>query len=161
MGDKVLGLPYMGSKSKIAEWVISKLPSADNFVEPFAGGCAITHAAILSGKYTRIIFNDITDSTNVFLDAIHGKYKGEKRWIGRDDFMRLKDADAYVRLCFSFGNNQRMYMYGRDIEPYKRAFHYAVVFQDAKPFSELGINIPCTVLKSSNQLARRMAVKKY
>ncbi len=161
MGNKVFGLPYMGSKSKIAEWVISKLPSADNFVEPFAGGCAVTHAAILSGKYKRIIFNDITDSTQVFFDAIHGKYRDEKRWIGRDDFMRLKDTDAYVRICFSFGNDQRTYAYGRHIEPYKRALHYAVVFQDAKPFVELGIKIPQFVLKSSNQLARRMAVKKY
>ena len=150
----------MGSKSGIAEWVISKLPPADVFVEPFAGGCAVTHAAILSGKYKRIILNDITDSTQVFLDAIRGRFKDEDRWISREDFKRLKDTDPYVRLCFSFGNNQRTYAYG-DIEPYKRAFHYAVVFQDLDPFKELGIPIPKSVVRSDNRKSRRLSVKRY
>ena len=150
----------MGSKSGIAEWVISKLPPADVFVEPFAGGCAVTHAAILSGKYKRIIFNDITDSTQVFLDAIRGRFKDEDRWISREDFKRLKDTDPYVRLCFSFGNNQHTYAYG-DIEPYKRAFHYAVVFQDLDPFKELGIPIPKSVVRSDNRKSRRLSVKRY
>lgn len=150
----------MGSKSGIAEWVISKLPPADVFVEPFAGGCAVTHAAILSGKYKRIIFNDITDSTQVFLDAIRGRFKDEDRWISREDFKRLKDTDPYVRLCFSFGSNQRTYAYG-DIEPYKRAFHYAVVFQDLDPFKELGIPIPKSVVRSDNRKSRRLSVKRY
>lgn len=150
----------MGSKSGIAEWVISKLPPADVFVEPFAGGCAVTHAAILSGKYKRIIFNDITDSTQVFLDAIRGRFKNEDRWISREDFKRLKDTDPYVRLCFSFGNDQRAYAYG-DIEPYKRAFHYAVVFQDLDPFKELGIPIPKSVVRSDNRKSRRLSVKRY
>ena len=158
--SKNYGMPYMGSKSGIAEWVISKLPPADVFVEPFAGGCAVTHAAILSGKYKRIIFNDITDSTQVFLDAIRGRFKDEDRWISREDFKRLKDTDPYVRLCFSFGNDQRAYAYG-DIEPYKRAFHYAVVFQDLDPFKELGIPIPKSVVRSDNRKSRRLSVKRY
>lgn len=124
------------------------------------GGCAVTHAAILSGKYKKIIFNDITDSTQVFLDAIRGKFRNENRWISREDFKRLKDTDAYVRICFSFGNDQRGYAYG-DIEPYKRAFHYAVVFQDLQPFKDLGVFIPKSVVKSDNIISRRMSVKKY
>jgi len=31
------GIPYMGSKSTIAEWVISHLPPADNLVDLCAG----------------------------------------------------------------------------------------------------------------------------
>ena len=49
------GLPYMGSKSTIAEWVISHLPKADTLVDAFAGGCALTHAAMRSRKFNRII----------------------------------------------------------------------------------------------------------
>ena len=45
------GLPYQGSKNAIAEWVIGQLPEAETFVDLFCGGCAITHAAMLSGKY--------------------------------------------------------------------------------------------------------------
>lgn len=154
------GLPYMGSKSKIAEWVVSNLPSADIWIEPFAGGCAVTHAAILSGKYKHFIINDITDSTKTFIYAIKGGFKNENRWISREDFFRLKDTDPYVRICFSFGNDQRTYCYG-DIEPYKRAFHYAV-FNDFKPFAELRILIPDCVLNGcKNTYEKRLRIKKF
>lgn len=36
------GLPYMGSKNKIAEWILSYLPKAENLYDLFCGGCAIT-----------------------------------------------------------------------------------------------------------------------
>ena len=156
------GMPYMGSKSKIAEWVVSKLPPADVWIEPFAGGCAVTHAAMLSGKYKKFIINDITDSAKVFVDAISGKFKNEDRWISREDFFRLKDNDAYARLCFSFGNDQKTYCYGKDIEPYKRAFHYAVLFNDFKPFLELGIDIPKDLFSESmSRYDRRIRLKKF
>ena len=63
-----------------------------------------------------------------FQDAIRGKFHNERRWISREDFFSLKDHDAYARLCFSFGNDQRSYMYSQQLEPYKRACHEAVVF---------------------------------
>ena len=44
------GVPYQGSKNKICKWVIDNLPSGKVFVDLFAGGCAVTHAAMLSGK---------------------------------------------------------------------------------------------------------------
>lgn len=159
--NKTYGLPYMGSKSSIAEWVVKSLPKADTFVDLFGGGCAVTHAAIVSGKYKNIICNDITDSIFVFRDAINGKFKGEKRWISRSDFEKLKDTDPYVRLCWSFGNNQKCYLYGKDIEPYKKAFHYAVVFQDVELFKDLGITIPKKSIESESQLQRRLNVKSY
>ena len=158
---RTFGMPYMGGKSSIAEWVIGKLPKADVFVEPFAGGCAITHAAMLSGKYKRIIANDITDSALVFKDAIRGRFRNEKRWISRDDFKRLKDTDPYVRMCFSFGNDLNSYCYGKNLEAYKRAFHYAVVFRDKEPFMKLGVNIPNKAIESENQTIRRLKVKSY
>ena len=38
------GLSYKGSKSRIAKWVVEALPSADVWVEPFAGGCLLNSA---------------------------------------------------------------------------------------------------------------------
>lgn len=154
------GMPYMGSKSKIAKWIVDMLPAAHTWVEPFAGGCAVTHAAILSGKYKKFIINDITDSAKVFVDAINGKFKNENRWISRSDFLELKDEDAYVRLCFSFGNDQKTYCYSREIEPYKRAFHYAVMFNDFKPFEELGIQLNISKTFNSDY-ERRIHIKKH
>lgn len=121
------GLPYKGSKNSIAKWVISNLPASHTFVDLFAGGCAVTHAAILSGKFGRFIANDITEYPQVFRDAIDGKYRNECRWISREDFFRLKDDDPYVRLCWSFGNNMKAYMYAPEVERFKNHLH-AVFF---------------------------------
>lgn len=121
------GLPYKGSKNSIAKWVISNLPASHTFVDLFAGGCAVTHAAILSGKFGRFIANDIAEYPQVFRDAIDGKYRNECRWISREDFFRLKDDDPYVRLCWSFGTGMQTYLYSPEVERFKKHMH-AVFF---------------------------------
>lgn len=132
------GLPYAGSKSRIAHWVIDNLPSGRVLIDAFAGGCAITHRALLSKKWQTVIANDINGKyTQLFLDAVRGKYRYEQRWISREDFERLKLQDAFVACCWSFGNNLKRYMYSQAIEPYKRALHYAIVFNDFEPMQEL------------------------
>lgn len=129
------GLPYKGSKNLIATKVLEHLPSAPVLVDLFCGGCAIAHAALLSGKFDKVIINDIEGGVSqLFLDAAQGKFKNETRWISREDFFRLRETDSYVRYIWSFGNNGRDYLYGKHIEPYKKALHYAVFFGD---FDEL------------------------
>ncbi len=137
MGENY-GLPYMGSKSRIAHWVVDNLPRGRVLIDAFAGGCAITHRALLSQKWQKIIANDINGKyPQLFLDAVRGKYRNDLRWISREDFERLKLQDAFVACCFSFGNNLQGYMYPQAIEPYKRALHYAIVFNDFEPMQEL------------------------
>jgi len=134
----IYGLPYMGSKSCIAKWLVDILPPADVFVDLFFGGGAMTHCAMLSGKFHAFVANDIQgDMPRLFCDAVSGKYHDETRWISRDDFFHLKDTDPYVHTCWSFGNNNRCYLYGRTIEPYKKACHYAIVLDDWGSFKEL------------------------
>ena len=130
------GLPYMGSKNKIAEWVVKHLPSAETLVDLFAGGCAITHCAMLSSKYDRIIANDITESATFFKECAEGKHSRRTEWISREDFQRLKDTDIFVRMIYSFGNNHKAYLFSRDIEPYKRALHQAIVDGNYQPMLE-------------------------
>lgn len=129
------GLPYKGSKNLIATKVLEHLPSAPVLVDLFCGGCAIAHAALLSGKFDKVIINDIEGGVSqLFLDAAQGKFKNETRRISREDFFRLRETDSYVRYIWSFGNNGRDYLYSKHIEPYKKALHYAVFFGD---FDEL------------------------
>lgn len=137
MGENY-GLPYTGSKSRIAHWVIDNLPCRRVLIDAFAGGCSITHRALLSQKWQTVIANDINRKyPQLFADAIHGRYRDEKRWISRADFERLKSQDAFVACCWSFGNNLIRYMYSKGIEPYKRALHYAIVLDDFAQMQEL------------------------
>lgn len=131
------GTPYMGSKSGIAEWVVSLLPPAENLYDLFAGGCAVTHCALLSGKYSHIHANDIGDAPKMFLDAVNGKYSHMTRWVSRGEFYAEKDGDPYVKWCWSFGNNGRDYMYSRKIEAAKHALHMLVFFNDNAEYKAL------------------------
>ena len=138
---KRYGVPYKGSKNKIAEYVLENIPAACNFYDLFAGGCAITHAALLSGKYENYFANDIGGAPGLFLDAISGKYKNENRWISREDFYRLKDKEPYIKYCWSFGNNGDNYLYSKEVEPWKKALHFARFFNDFSLFKTFGIDI--------------------
>ena len=125
------GLPYQGSKNKIAEFIISKLPRAEHFYDLFAGGCAITHCALLSGKYNYVHANDIQIKyPQLFYDAAHGKYRNENRVITRDEFFILKDSDALVELCWSFGNGRTTYLWDRNIEEVKQAACKVIMSDD-------------------------------
>lgn len=135
-----LGVPYQGSKNFIARQIVDFLPRAETFVDLFAGGCAVTHAAILSGKFSNFIANDLQgDGVELFQKAIDGEFANETRWISREDFFSLKESDAYVSLCWSFGNNRCGYLYAKEIEPWKKALHYARVFGDFSLLREMGI----------------------
>ena len=132
------GLPYKGSKNRIAKKILDVLPAAPVLYDVFCGGCAITHAAMLSGKYSRVVANDINGMIpHAFEKALRGGFRNEDRWISRDNFQKLYKTDPYVAICFSFGNNLHEYCYARELEPYKRALHYAIFWKDTGPWREL------------------------
>lgn len=59
MKRQTYGVPYRGSKNKLAEDIIALLPKGKRFDDLFAGGCAMTHCALLSGKWEKILNNDL------------------------------------------------------------------------------------------------------
>ena len=147
------GLPYKGSKNKLAE--------RTHLIDLFCGGCAVSHAALLMGKYEHIHINDINwMCPTLFIDALNGKYNDENRWISREDFFRLKDTDPYVAVVWSFGNNMRGYLYSKEIEPLKKAIHYAMFFSDYSLGKELGHDL--SFIDPIQDLQKRyLAVKHY
>lgn len=152
------GLPYKGSKNLLAQRILDCIPSASVFVDLFCGGCAVSHAALLSGRFARVVVNDIEgDVSRLFVAAVNGQYKGESRWISREDFFRLKESDPYVRYCWSFGNNGMYYIYSEAVEPYKRALHYAVVFGDFAALRRLCPLVSDAAEKALAGLASRKA----
>lgn len=126
------GIPYLGSKRKIAKRIISVLPSGERFVDLFGGGAAMTCAAMVSGKYKSVLYNDINPLLPPFIKKVlNGDYNDDKftpEWVSRSDFFRLKDSDGYIKYIWSFGNNGEAYLYGKDIEPLKHVVNDFIVF---------------------------------
>jgi hypothetical protein len=135
------GLPYMGSKNAIAKYIVDRLPAGARLVDLFCGGCAITDYAMKkTEKYGSFLINDLnTMVTETYLKALAGGFKNEDRWIGREEYFRILDTDPYAAFCFTFGNKQddHSYVYSKELEPYKRALHYIVVWNDYGPMEEL------------------------
>ena len=89
------GIPYKGSKNKIAESIIAQLPSAKHFYDLFGGGGAMSHCALLSGKYKYVHYNEFNPLVfKAFKMAINGEFKDETRWISKEDFEKLKDQKS-------------------------------------------------------------------
>ena len=138
------GVPYKGSKNQIAEGVVDNLPKAEYFVDLFCGGCAVTHRALISGKYQRFITNDIDGRMpKLFLDAVHGKYTVENHpeWVSREEFEARKAEDAYIATVWSFGNNGKDYVYGREVEAFKRELHRAIFDGNAEGLRTYGFDV--------------------
>lgn len=128
------GIPYMGSKNKIAELICKFIPPAENFYDLFGGGFAITHCmSMFKNKFKHLHYNEIEKTTVDFIqDILNGKYNKDvfkPEFIDRETFFKNKDKCAYTRICWSFGNNQKGYLFGKDIENEKKSLHNAVVFE--------------------------------
>ena len=127
------GIPYMGSKSIICASLALNFPKADHFYDLFGGGFSMSHYMLKnkSARYKQFHYNEIkADITTLVKKAINGDYNYKvfkPQWVSREKFFKNLD-DPYIRCCWSFGNNQKSYLFGSDIEPYKKSMHQAVVF---------------------------------
>ena len=165
---KNLRIPYMGSKNKIAIDLLREMlkvkPRAKYFYDLFGGGGSMSFTASQIGLKTH--YNELQTSLVKFIDYIFNRLeKGLKgqygifpddfyKFIDRKEFMKLKDEDSikgqFARIVYSFGNNQRDYLFG-DIEKTKHLAHDVVMFRCEKSLKELN-GLLDTDIKTSNLL---------
>jgi len=132
-----LGIPYMGSKRKLAGLIVSEIvnrhPEATMLFDLFGGGGAISFEA-LKYKNLQVHYNELNPSIFSLIKYLRDTDVMDDRfydWVSREEFFKqleLKDwYSGYVMSCWSFGNKQNTYLYGRDIEENKRLAHEIVV----------------------------------
>ena len=131
------GAAYQGSKSKIADDIISLLPSRKYFIDAFSGGGALAHCALESGKFEHIIANDL--QTKDILEAhflwTHEQHlEFQKKWVTKEEFE--KTDNLYIKTCWSFSNNRKAYIYSNTCYEYKRLLHNAICFGNYKEFED-------------------------
>ena len=137
------GFVYQGSKSKIADNIINILPRGNRFVDLFGGGFAISHCAILCGKYKSVLFNEINSSiVDLIQKSINGYYSNENRWIDKIDFKSLKEKEGYIKYVWSFSCGGKRYLYGETLKDYKKALHFLYFFNDNQFFQNFGVTPP-------------------
>jgi len=149
-----LRIPYMGSKRKIAKELMQKMievkPKAKYFYDLFSGGGAMSFYALQCGL--KVHYNEKQKGMVDLLEYILNRAKnGEKgqyglfpddfyNFITKEEFFDLIDKDTikaqFSRICYSFGNKQKTYAYGKDIENYKHLAHNIVMFRCEKSLDE-------------------------
>ena len=154
------GIPYMGSKTKIAIDILRQLPSGKRFVDLFGGGFAMSHAAFLTGRYKDVLYNDFNPLiVNLVKGGLKGQYNYsvfQPKFITREEFYEKKETDGYIKYIWSFGNSGHEYMFSKEIEPLKHMAHDFVVFgRFNSGLDKIAPNIRQAV-KSSNIHDRRM-----
>lgn len=101
------GLPYQGGKSSVAEMIVAKIPSAENFVDLFFGGGSITHAAMHSGKFKNFFANDLRPTPQMWNKACDGIGTEYDRFVSREEFS--SSDDPIIKLAWSYGGNMKTY----------------------------------------------------
>ena len=148
MKNKKLGLPYMGSKRRlsceIADHILMAHQNTKYVWDLFGGGGAISFEFLQRRQIERVVYNELNTGVVELLRKIQkdGITPEFYQWIDRDTYHKHKnDDDWFGGLCkvvWSFGNNQRTYLFGKHIEDMKRHAHECVV--NGAPFELYGIS---------------------
>ena len=145
-----LGIPYMGSKRKLASDILQKITQRHNgitdFYDLFGGGGSISFTAIRDYRF-KVHYNELNKHIYSLVQYLKDNKELEPKfyeWVTREEFHKQinksnDEADWYsgfVMSCWSFGNSQNSYLYGADIEEQKRMLHEIIVNKCEKSILE-------------------------
>ena len=131
----MLGIPYQGSKRKLSESIIQHIishnPKCTHIFDLFGGGGAISMQALK--RELNVHYNELNSGVCNLLRKIQsdGVTPDFFVWVSREQFNENKYRDDWygglIKCCWSFGNNQKSYLFGKDVEPIKKAAHYYLI----------------------------------
>lgn len=129
----MIGIPYCGSKRQIAAKIVNKIltdnPKCRNFYDLFGGGGAVSFESLQRSQLERVHYNEINAGVVALLEKIKSDGVTDEffGWVSREEFHALKSGDSWrsglIKTCWSFGNNQRDYLYGENVESLRKETH--------------------------------------
>jgi DNA adenine methylase len=88
-GNHVNTFPYPGRKGRQSEWILSKLPAHDTYVEVFGGSGALLYNKSVSQIE---VYNDINDDLTQFFSVLRDR---------EDDLVEFLEAVPYSRSLYN------------------------------------------------------------
>jgi len=129
------GIPYMGSKQKLVDkivpFILKRHPGVDSFYDLFGGGGSVSLYVARKYPHLDVVYNERSKAISALMQ--HLKEGGDipLDFVSRDEFEAgYKGDDWYsglLQCAWTFGNNQKSYLYGKPLEDFKRALAELVV----------------------------------
>lgn len=129
-----LGIPYMGSKRKLApkimDFIMRQNPKCRYFYDLFGGGGAMSFVALQYQQIKQVNYNELNTGVVELLRKIrtYGVTDEMYNWVDKETFHKHKNDDDWFgglcKTCWSFGNNsEKGYLFGKDIAEIKKQAH--------------------------------------
>ena len=165
-----LGIPYMGSKRKLASEILKVITQRhegiSDFYDLFGGGGSVSFTAVKNYNF-KTHYNELNRHIFLLVEYLKKNRSLDTKfyeWIDRETFFEQirksnEDADwfsGFVMSCWSFGNNQKSYLYGEEIEEDKFHAHNLIVNKDINSMNVLNLEIP-EIVNIETVTKRRLA----
>jgi site-specific DNA-adenine methylase len=164
-----LGIPYMGSKRKLASQIVNFIleqnPNTKYFYDLFGGGGSISFDAVQRLQVERVFYNEFNTGVVSLLKDIkeNGVRKEYYDWVSRKEFHEFKDKDCWkaglIKTCWSFGNSQKGYLFSQENEKLKRPIHEIIVNKSKKErdffYKKYGLFIPEDLFDNDKSIHER------
>ena len=113
---KTFGVPYMGSKNASAENIVSMFPRSRRLLDLFGGGASITHAALVSGRFDQVVYNDLDPLMVDMLNRLKDEPLAPLRFVDRVEFKERYQVDPMVFFCWKYPSARIEYKFSRGTE---------------------------------------------
>ena len=163
-----LGIPYHGSKRQLSKLIVDYIqihnPNACYIYDLFGGGGSISFEALKRKHFKSVFYNEFNAGVVELLKHIRTQGITPKmyEWVTRETFEKHKNDDdwygGFLKTCWSFGNNQKDYLFGKEIEEDKRLLHEVVVNKCEISRLALPFELDKDFLKIEPMEKRRLAI---
>lgn len=106
----------MGGKNATAENIVSMLPRGRRLLDLFGGGASVTHAALVSGRFDQVVYNDLDPLIVDMLRRLKDEPLAPLRFVDRVEFKERYNVDPMVFFCWKFPSSAIEYCFSRGTE---------------------------------------------
>lgn len=123
------GIPYMGSKQKLVDkivpFILNRHPDIDSFYDLFGGGGSVSLYVARKYPALDVVYNERSKAISALMQHLKDGGDIPLDFVNRSQFeVGYKGDDWYAGLlqcAWTFGNNQKSYLYGMPLQDFKQA----------------------------------------
>lgn len=163
----IYGIPRVGSKNRMVKDILRLLPTSECLYEPFAGGLAVSHYAMLNNRFQKFLATEIdsdmvwlinTSIANGFTEfpKPHNSTNWRENILSRYLFSYTQDLRTFVG-NISCEDYQHFYQMFTDKDPIAQYEAYKLVFDDRTDASMRIITSYCRLIQFGRDVNQFLA----